>query len=84
MMTLMAVGCTPTAPKYLNDSGDLSYYLEQATAIEYPDVQTASLDEVTQANRPMTVIDPDFQSFFDLTLEAVSYTQLTLPTNREV
>jgi len=67
--TLTAVGCTPTAPKYLNDSGDLSYYLEQATAIEYPDVQTASLDEVTQANRPMTVIDPDFQSFFDLTLE---------------
>lgn len=65
----MAVGCSPIQPNYVNDTGNLSYYLEQATAIEYPDVQTAMLDEVTQAHRPMTVIDPEFQSFYDLTLE---------------
>lgn len=65
----MAAGCTPIQPSYLNETGDLSYYLEQATAIEYPDVQTAMLDEVAQAQRPLTVIDPDFQSFYDLSLE---------------
>ena len=59
----------PHKPMYLNDTGDLSHYLEQATAIEYPDVETPTLDEVTQAGRPITVIDPDFDSSFDLTLE---------------
>lgn len=72
--TLLATGCTPTRPMYLNDTGDLSYYVEQATKIEYPDVEVASLDEVNQAHVPMTVIDPDFQSYEDMTLEdAVAY-----------
>lgn len=62
-------GCYPTKPMYLRDNGDMSYYLDQATQIEYPDVQAAPLAEVTQAQPPITVIDPDFQSFFDLTLE---------------
>ncbi len=69
LASFCVVGCSPTRPMYLNDTGDLSYYIEQATEIEYPDVQTASLDEVTQAQRPITVVDPDFQSFYDLTLE---------------
>ena len=68
-LTFLATGCTPHKPMYLNDTGDLSYYLEQATSIEYPDVETATLEEVTQAGRPITVIDPDFDSYFDLTLE---------------
>ena len=54
---------------YLRESGDLSYYLEQATSIDYPDVQTARLEEVAQSRPPITVIDPDFDSFYDLTLE---------------
>ncbi len=62
-------GCYPTKPMYLNDTGDLSYYLDQATQIEYPDVQSTPLAEVTQSLTPITVIDTDFQSFFDLTLE---------------
>ncbi len=62
-------GCSPTKPLYLNDVGDLSHYIEQATKIEYPDVEYPTLDEVTQAHRPMTVIDPDFNSFQDMTLE---------------
>lgn len=54
---------------YLHDRGDLNYYLDQATSVEYPDVEVASLDEVTQAPRPITVIDPDFNSYLDMTLE---------------
>ena len=65
----IAVGCSPTTPGYLRDTGDLSYYLDQATKIDYPDVDVASLDEVTESEAPITVVDPDFDSFFDLTLE---------------
>lgn len=68
-LALMLAGCYPTRPFYLNDRGDLSYYIDQATDIEYPDVDVASLEEVTQAPRPITVVDPDFQSFMDLSLE---------------
>ncbi len=68
-ITILLSGCYPTKPFYLHDQGDLSHYIEKATDIEYPDVQIASLDEVTQAPRPITVIDPDFNSFMDLTLE---------------
>ena len=74
LVAICATGCTPTKPIFLNDTGDLSYYVEQATKVEYPDVEYASLDEVTMARAPMTVLDPDFQSFEDITLEdAVSY-----------
>ncbi len=66
---VLFAGCTPSTPMYTNDAGDLSYYLDQATKIDYPDVTTATSDEVTLANRPITVIDPDFDSYFDLTLE---------------
>ena len=66
-----AVGCSPTKPIYLNDTGDLSYYIDKATAVEYPDVDIQSLDEVTQAQQPLTVIDSDFANFEDLTLEDV-------------
>ena len=63
------VGCYPSQPMYLRDTGDLSYYLNQATEIEYPDVETTRLNEVENAGRPITVVNADFQSFYDLTLE---------------
>lgn len=66
-----AVGCSPTKPIYLNDTGDLSYYIDKATAVEYPDVDIPSLEEVSQSQQPLTVIDSDFQNFEDLTLEDV-------------
>lgn len=69
ILTVTATGCFPTQPMYLRDRGDMSYYVEKATGIEYPDLATASLDEVTQAQPPITVIDPDFNQFYDLTLE---------------
>ena len=68
---IAGVGCTPTKPLYLNDTGDLSYYIDKATAVEYPDVDIPSLEEVTQSQQPLTVIDSDFANFEDLTLEDV-------------
>jgi outer membrane protein TolC len=68
-LALASTGCFPTQPVYWNDSGDLSYYLDRATAVEYPDVETASLDEVTQSRAPITIAEPQFDSFWDLTLE---------------
>lgn len=68
-LTLVATGCFPTKPMYLNDTGQLSYYLDQATQIEHPDVHTAILDEVTQSQAPITIADPDFDSYWELRLE---------------
>ena len=68
---IAGVGCTPTKPLYLNDTGDLSHYIDKATAVEYPDVDIPSLEEVTQSQQPLTVIDSDFANFEDLTLEDV-------------
>ena len=74
LMASLSIGCSPTKPLYLNDVGDLSTYMEQATKVEYPDVEPPTLDEVTQSYQPMTVLDPDFTSYLDLTLEdAISY-----------
>lgn len=69
VVCLIATGCTPSQPLYLRDNGSLSHYLEQATQVEYPDVQASRLEEVAQSKPPVTVLDPDFDSFYDLTLE---------------
>jgi outer membrane protein TolC len=37
--------------------------------VEYPDVDTAVLEEVSQSRAPITIANPDFDSFWDLTLE---------------
>lgn len=73
-LSVLATGCSPSKPIYLNDTGNLNHFVEQATAIEYPDIEIRSLDEVEQAYAPITVKDPDFQNYRDLTLEeAVGY-----------
>ena len=33
---VLATGCTPTQPFFLNESPDLEHYLDTATAVEYP------------------------------------------------
>ncbi len=70
------VGCNPRQPVYRNGGGDLSQYLEKATDIEYPDVETQPLDEVSQALAPITVVNNHFDSFWDLTLEEALSTAL--------
>ena len=73
-LSVLSVGCMPSKPIYLNDTGNLNHFVDQATSIEYPDIQTRTLDEVEQTLAPMTVKDPDFQTYRDMTLEeAVGY-----------
>jgi len=64
-------GCHPTQPFYAHDDGDLSHYLDQATEIEYPDVDRARLADAEQSMPPLNVADPEFDQFWDLTLEEV-------------
>ena len=65
---LFACGCTPTQPFFYNETPDLQYYLNTATSIEYPDVNVESLAETTEAVRPLTIGNHDYQ-FWDLSLE---------------
>ncbi|MCA9138779.1 MAG: TolC family protein, partial [Planctomycetales bacterium] len=65
---VMATGCTPTQPFFVNESPDLQHYLNTATSIEYPDVEVASLSETTQSLPPLTVGNHNYE-FWDMTLE---------------
>ncbi len=65
---LLATGCAPTQPFFLNESPDLKHYLSAATAIEYPDVEVPSLAETTEAIRPLSIGNHDYE-FWDLSLE---------------
>lgn len=65
---VLATGCTPTQPFFVNESPDLQHYLSSATSIEYPDVDVASLAETTQSLAPLTVGNHNYE-FWDLTLE---------------
>jgi outer membrane protein TolC len=69
ILTLAASGCHPTQPFYFHEDGDLSHYIDHATEIAYPDVDHASITEVTQAAPPLSVADPEFDNFVDITLE---------------
>lgn len=69
LMLAAATGCAPTQPFYLHEDGDLSHYVATVTEIENPDVEQVALEEVTQAQPPLTLSEADFQHFRDATLE---------------
>lgn len=64
-----SAGCNPRQPAYFRESGDLSYYIDRATQVEYPDVAAAPLEEVSQNEKPLTLRNPEFSEFWDLPLE---------------
>ena len=68
IIILMSTGCAPTQPYFKNESPELQHYLNTATSIEYVDVNVESLAETTQAMRPLTIGNHDYQ-FWDLSLE---------------
>jgi outer membrane protein TolC len=69
LITLLA-GCHPTQPFYLHEDGDLSHYLDHATEIDAPDdIQSVLLPDASQSHRPLSVLNPEFQEFWDITLE---------------
>lgn len=75
--TLLAamLGCRPQQPFYFGEDGDMSHYVGVATEIEYPDVETDRLQEVEQAEAPLTLQNPDPKQVWELSLEdTVRYT----------
>lgn len=68
LAVLLATGCTPTQPFFVNESPNLKHYLDSATSIEYPDVEVASLPETTESLPPLTIGNHDYE-FWNLTLE---------------
>lgn len=64
-----AVGCRPQQPFYFHEDGDLSHYIGMATDIEYPDVDSCTLDEVDNAPPPLTLQNLEETEIWELTLE---------------
>lgn len=64
-------GCHPQQPFYFHEDGDLSHYVGVATDIEYPDVCNPTLDDVRNAQPPLTLENPfeDPEKVWDLGLE---------------
>ncbi len=69
MLVSLLVGCNPQQPFYLNEDGDLSHWIGQATEIAYPDVEQCSLDEVEGAMAPATVVNFEDFKITDIPLE---------------
>jgi outer membrane protein TolC len=61
-------GCHPTKPFYMGETGDLSHYIDTASRIEYPDLQSEPLPEASQTMEPYS-IDNNQYEFLDLSLE---------------
>ena len=72
----LASGCQPQQPFYFFEDGDLSQYIDAATEIDYPDLETVSLDEVNGAIRPLTLDNPKPEDIWELSLEQA--TQIAL------
>ena len=62
-------GCHPTQPFYLHEDGDLSHYIDKATQAETPDLHQAPLADVEHAANPLTLSNPEFKDFWELSLE---------------
>ena len=67
--TSLLTGCHPAQPFYLHHDDDLAYYLDVATDIEHPDVDTISLAETVLTKPPLTINNPNFDDIWELTLE---------------
>tara|TARA_B100000676_G_scaffold217946_2_gene214743 strand:+ start:5713 stop:7725 length:2013 start_codon:yes stop_codon:yes gene_type:complete len=76
LFVAVMIGCTPSRPHYLREPGELRSYIDSQVQIEYPDVQTESLDEVTRTKSPITLSRPDFDKPWDLTLQEAVQTAL--------
>ncbi|MEY4567761.1 MAG: hypothetical protein RLY14_2731 [Planctomycetota bacterium] len=62
-------GCAPTQPYFLRERADLAHYLETATEIEYPDLDSESLPEAREAAEPFSLRNLEYAEVVDLTLE---------------
>jgi len=68
---LITSGCQPTQPFFYNEDGDLSHYLDMATQVEFPDLESCPLPDAQNSQEPLSVIHADPGQPWDLTLEEV-------------
>lgn len=75
-------GCHPQEPFYLkNVDNDLEHYKGVATEIEYPDVEADRLSDVTEAKRPISLLNRgDNCEVWELSLEEAI--QIALKNNK--
>ncbi len=66
---LAAAGCSPQQPFYFSPPKGGDHYVGVAQQIDYPDLETASLDEVNGAKAPLTLDNPKPENYWDLGLE---------------
>ncbi|MEM8679813.1 MAG: TolC family protein, partial [Planctomycetota bacterium] len=76
IFSVLLTGCAPMQPYYIGENCELADYLDVSTDIEYPDVCHPPLDEVVGTLEPQTVANPDFDSFWDISLQEVVHTAL--------
>jgi len=69
VLSMLVTGCSPSRPFYFFDDANLSHYKGAATEIEYPDVETQMLADVSQALPPLTLANNEPREIWDLTLE---------------
>ena len=74
---LTLTGCTPSRTFYFHEDGELSYYKGMATNIEFPDVESATLADVTHTLPPPTLRNIEDYQFWDLCLQDAIQTTLT-------
>ena len=70
-LTVM-VGCnqvTSQQPFYFFEDGDLSHYLDKATAIDVSDVDVPPLEDVENAKAPLSLSNADHLEIWELSLE---------------
>jgi outer membrane protein TolC len=75
-MMIAVTGCRPQQPFYLHEDGDLSHYLGVATDIEYPDVHTETLQDVSRSLPPLTLENLKYSNKWELSLEEAIQTAL--------
>ncbi len=68
---LSALGCRNAHPVYLGEGRELAHYMDQATQIEYPDVEVPSLDTASQGLEPRTLANHQASVAWELALEEV-------------
>jgi outer membrane protein TolC len=68
-LALAVVGCQPQQPFYFHQRGEMAFYRDMATEIEYPDVNVESLPDVSGALPPLTLNGNEAKQPWDLTLE---------------
>ena len=76
LAVLAIAGCSSSSPFYLHERDELAHYLDRATEIEYPDVYQPRLEEVDQAQAPITLSNPEFHESWELSLQEVIHTSL--------